>query len=184
MPMKMKRYYYLIIIGAVAPLLLVHCIAASNEPSKMSSLFPGYHMVGLRELDSATSDFFLKNNLKNNPGTIEADFNGDDYLDYAVLVRRDNSNETKLAIVLCAGSSSCEITYQLDVSDQYDSVYLTAVKRGTILTQAEAIDTKDLLSDRITLEYDGVKLTYFGKAAVVLYWDKKTQKIRTIQTED
>jgi hypothetical protein len=119
----------------VAAMALFGCLALSGleEPTESNSIlrrFPGYHVLTLRELDSETRAFFVKQFPRNSPSAVHADFDGDGYLDYAVLVRNNKSGTTKLVILLCSGNGPCKTVYELDVSTHSGSVYIRPVPCG------------------------------------------------------
>ena len=143
--------------------------------------FPGYHILDARDLDTMTSDYFQEKFSMLAPGLVKADFDGNGYQDLAVLLRADNVKTTKFVIFLSSASAQCAVAYELDVSLHYDSVYLTPVRAGSALSQTESIDIKTPMSP-VKLAHTGIRLTYLGKAEVVLYWDDKLGKIITIQT--
>lgn len=186
----MKQPYAIFII-IIAVLITFCCSIAgaeskkeiNNEEMKILNQFPGYHLLGLNDLDSQTRDFFSKKFQNEIPGIVKSDFNGDGYQDYVILLRDNNSKKAKLVISFCFAASPCKILYQLDVKNFYNIVYIRSVKQGALISQTNAIDTNNYPLP-VRLKYDGVKLTYLGKAEIVIYWNEKLKKIETIQTAD
>ena len=152
-----------------------------NNIDKIVSSFPGYHLLTLKERDSDARAFFLQHFPKASPSVVHADFDGDGHLDYALLLRNDKSQVTKLVILLCPEDGHCRNVYELDVSAYYGSAYLRAVARRSRISQTESIDTD---TAPVNLKFSGIRVTYFGKGEVVLYWNKKHNKIEEVQTED
>jgi hypothetical protein len=157
--------------------------APKNDLDILLSRYPGRHLLTLQEQDSETRAFILRRFPKDNPSLVHADFDGDGHLDFALLLRHDKSGATKLLVLLCAGDGQCKRVYELDVTAYSDSVYLRPVRMGSTVSQTEAIDTNDHASP-VKLRATGIRVTYFGKAEVVLYWNKDHKKIEEIQTED
>jgi len=165
------------------------CALASNgndrndASSAVLSKFPGYHLLALGERDPDTRTFFLDHFPKANPSVVHADFDGDGHLDYAVLLKSDKSQKTKLFVLLCSEDSSCRNVYELDVTAYSDLVYLRPVGKDAAVSQTEAVESsKD--SSPVKLKSTGIQVTYFEKGKVVLYWDKRLKKIKEVQTED
>ena len=57
------------------------------------------------------------------------------------------------------------------------------VPAGSRVSETDAIDTGDS-APSVKVGSTAIRLTYFEKAAVVLYWNKKHKKIEEVQTED
>ncbi len=164
------------------------CALISNGEERKSNLdnilngFPGYHLLTLKERDSDTRAFILQHFPKANPSVVHADFDGDGHLDYALLLRNDKTQTTKLVVLLCSENGHCRSVYELDVSSYFDSVYLLHVTRGSRVSQTGAVDTSHTTSANLKLS--GIQVTYFEKGKVVLYWNAKLNKIEEIQTAD
>lgn len=145
--------------------------------------FPGCHLLTLQERDSDTRTFFLNHFPRANPSVVHADFDGDGHLDYAVLLKNDKSQWTKLFVLLCSEDANCRSVYESDVTAYSDLVYLRPVATGSVVSQTEAVESsKHSLPEK--LKSTGIQVTYFEKGKVVLYWDKKLKKIEEVQTED
>ena len=144
--------------------------------------FPGYHLLTLKERDSDTSAYILQHFPKASTSVVHADFDGDGHLDYAVLLKNDESKETKLFVLLCSEGTSCRNVYELDVTAYSDLVYLRPVKKGAAVSQTEAVGSKD--SSQANLKSVGIQVVYFEKGKVAMYWDKRLKKIKEVQTED
>ncbi len=150
--------------------------------SRILSGFPGYHLLTLKELDSDARAFFLQHFPKASPSVVHADFGGDGRLDYALLLRNEKLQATKLVVLLCSEDGHCRNVYELDVSASSGSNYLRRVTRGSRVSQTEAIDANH--SAPVILKFSGIRVTYFGKAEAVLYWNEKLHKIEGVQTAD
>jgi hypothetical protein len=135
----------------------------------------------LSERDPDARAFFFQRFPKANPSVVHADFDGDGHLDYALLLRNDKAQVTKLVVLLCPEDGHCRNVYELDVSAYSGSTYLRPVARGSKVSQTESIDADTV---PVNLRFSGVRVTYFGKGEIVLYWNEKLNKIDTITTED
>ena len=174
-----------VILGVV--LLCCVQLPSSGEDQKNNlksilSGFSGYHLLTLKELDSDTQAFIVRHFPKANPSLVHADFDGDGQLDYALLLRNDKSQATKLVVLLCSDDVHCRSVYELDVSAYSDSVYLRPVTKGSRVSQTEAVDSNQTAP--VNLKSYGIQVTYFEKGKVVLYWNKKLKKIEEVQTAD
>jgi len=163
------------------------CALVSSGEERKSNIgnilsgFPGYHLLTLKELDSDAKAFFLQHFPKASPSVVHADFDGDGQLDYALLLRNDKSEVTKLVVLLCHEDGHYRNVYELDVSAYSGSAYLRPVSRGSRISQTESIDTD---TGPVNLKFSGIRVTYFGKGEVVLYWNEKLKKIDAITTAD
>ncbi len=168
--------------------LFYGCIGLSAGEEQKSDVdrilngFPGYHLLTLKERDSDARAFFTRHFPKANPSVVRADFDGDGHLDYALLLRNDKSEGTKLVVLLCSEDAHCQSVYDVDISPYSGSAYLRPVARGSRVSQTEAIDTDH--SVPVILKFSGIRVAYFGKGEVVLYWSRKLKKIKEVQTAD
>lgn len=171
------------------PVILIFCcfLVSTNAEQRKNDLdeilngFPGYHLLTLKELDSDAKAFFLQHFPKASPSVVHADFDGDGHLDYALLLKNEKSNVTKLEVFLCPQDGHCRNVYELDVSADSGAVYLRPVSRGSRVSQTESIETN---TAPVNLKFSGIRMTYFGQAEVVLYWNEKLKKIDGITTAD
>ncbi|SRR6266850_2666970 len=174
-----------ILVNLIVGLLCFTAISTGQQRTSsidsIVSSFPGYHLLTLKELDSDAKAFFLKHFPKASPSVVQADFDGDGQLDYALLLKNDKSRLTKLVVLLCADDGHCRNVYELDVSAYSGSAYLRPVSRGSRISQTKSIDTD---TAPVNLKFSGIRVTYFGKGELVLYWNKKLKKIEEVQTED
>jgi len=186
----MKKVFYYVMLPFILTVSFGFiAISEGKKDLKCTSFeivkkFPGKHILSLNDLDKETRYYFKSTFPNNNPGIVESDLNGDGNRDYSILLRDNNSSTTKLLIFFCLKNLSLKKMYELDVTSLNDIVFLNIVNKDTFISQTEAIDIKNehLLSKKLI--HDGVKLTYFGKAEIVLFWNDKLKKIETIQTSD
>ena len=179
---KMRSLYCLALIQLVS----VFGFAAQGETGKFDKLlspFPGYHIFTLDERDPDTRAILVQHFAKKNPSVIEADFDGDGHLDYALLLKNAKTANTKLVVLLCSSTLPCKSVYDLDLTGSAGEVYLKRIPAGALVSQTEAVDTGENTIP-VKLNSAGIRLVYFEKAEVVLYWDTKLGKIQEIQTGD
>lgn len=152
-----------------------------SDIDKVLANLPGYHLMRLTELDADARAFFLRQFPKATPSVVHADLDGDGHLDYALVLRNDKSQETKLVVLLCPEEGHCRNVSETDVSAYSGSVYVRPVARGARISQTKSADTE---TAPVKLKFSGIRVTYFGKGEVVLYWNEKLSKLDAITTED
>jgi hypothetical protein len=160
--------------------------AQENQKSNLDNIlssFPGYHLLTLNERDSGTRAFISQHFPKLNPSVVHADFDGDGHLDYALLVRNEKSKTTKLIVLLCSEDGQCRKVYELDVSMYSELVYVQPAANGSVASQTDTFDSTEHPSP-VRLKSTGIKVSYFEKGEVVLYWNRKLKKIKEVQTAD
>jgi hypothetical protein len=183
----MNKVFASTLVGVLATLF---CCAGApagverkSDVDNILSSFPGYHLLTMSELDTGTRAYFSQHFPKSNPSVVQADFDGDGHLDYALLVRNVKSKTTKLIVLLCSEDGQCRKVYELDVSMYSDLVYLRLVAIGSVVSQTDAIDSTDHLTP-VRLKASGIQVSYFEKGKVVLYWNRKLKKIKEVDTQD
>jgi len=154
-----------------------------NGADNIAKGFPGYHILTLNERDPELKTFILKHFPKSDPSVVRADFDGDGRLDYALLLKNDKSQATKLVVQLCPTERHCHSVYELDLTGYSQSVYLRPASRGSKVSETEAVDSTNRPSPQ-KLQSAGVELTYFEQAKIVLYWNKRLKKMEEVQTAD
>jgi hypothetical protein len=145
--------------------------------------FPGFHLLTIQERDSDARTFILAHFPKRNPSVVNADFDGDGRLDYAVLLKDKKSGISRFVILLCRENAHCKKACDEDITSSAGAVFIRPVPIGRRVSQTDAIDTKDYPSP-VKLSSTGIEVTYFGQAKVIYYWNAKHKKIETVQTED
>jgi hypothetical protein len=183
----MKQAFASTLVVVIAALFFcLRAPAGEEQKSDVDSIlssFPGYHLLPLNERDSGTRAFFSQHFPKSNPSVVQADFDGDGHLDYALLVRSENSKTTKFVVLLCSEDGQCRKVYELDVSAYSDLVYLRPAAIGSGVSQTEAVDSTNQ-SSPVKLKSTGIQVSYFEKGKIVLYCNRKLKKIKEVQTED
>lgn len=179
----MNRLCAWLIILVLTPYVATAVEASTTDIATILKEFPGYHVLTLAERDSDAREFIRLHFPNKNPSIVQADFDGDGHADYAVLLRDSKTGKAKLAVLLCLGDATCKNVYELDLAGDFGDVYIRPVPIGSHVAQTDAIDTKNYPSP-LKLHTVAIEVNYFGKAAVVCYWDQRSKKMQTIQTED
>lgn len=156
---------------------------ARHSLPEVLRLFPGYHVVSLKEFDPDTRNYLLENYPKANPSVVHADFDGDGSPDYALLLKNHAQRVTKVVILLCPVTTACKKVYDLDVSQMPGIVYLRPVLPGARVSPMDDVDTNGGVK-RVKLRTAAVELNYFEKSSVVLHWNSARKKIEEIDTGD
>lgn len=153
-----------------------------DEVANLLSNFPGYHLMTLSERTPDTRAYILRHFPNDNPSLVHADFDGDGHPDYALFLKHNKSQTAKLVVLLCPEKDACKKVYEtVDTTESSAEVYLRPVSVGSHVSQTDAIVTRDRPSP-IKLRSIGLEVTYFEKAAIVYYWNKKHMKIEAVQT--
>lgn len=166
---------------------LVWCVSLSasdgrgTDVDRILKRFPGYHLLTLQERDPDTRAFVVRHFPKDNPSLVRADFNGDGTPDYALLLRDDKSSATKLVVLLCPAAGPCKSVFEVNETADAGSVYLRPVSVGSKVAETEAVNGN---TPPMKLHSTGIRVTYDEKGEVVLYWNRKVQKIESVQTAD
>jgi hypothetical protein len=182
------RNYSLFLIVPLMALICSFGVSAAEKPkdevANLLSHFPGYHLMTLSERDPDTKAYILRHFPKDNPSLVHADFDGDGYPDYALLLKHNKSQTAKLVVLLCPENDVCRKVYEtVDMTGSSAEVYIRPLPVGSHVSQTDAIDTRDRPSP-IKLRCTGLEVTYFEKAAIVYYWNKRHMKIEAVQTGD
>lgn len=168
-------------------IILVYCLPEAHGQSSqidgILSHFSGYHVLTLRERDPETRAFIVRHFPKDNPSIVHADFDGDGQQDCAILLKSNKSGTTKLVFLLCPAGNHCKSFYTVDVTSDFADIYIRPVPIGSRVSQTDAIDTLNPPAP-LRLRAIGIQVTYFEKAKVIYYWNRKRKRIETIQTED
>lgn len=181
-----RKLKTLVVVWVLALLAFAAGTSSSAETPKNNladvlKLFPGYHVVTLKECDPDMRTFLSQNYPKANPTVVHADFDRDGSPDYALLLKNDATRVTKFVILLCPAAAACKRVYELDESQMSGIVYLRPIAAGAT---ASPTDDDDAASRPVKLIAAAVELNYFEKASVVLYWNRAHKKIEEIQTSD
>ena len=180
----MKLLHLCILLVSIT---LVYCLpeaqGQSSDIDRILSHFSGYHVLTLRERDTETRAFIVRHFPKNNPSIVHADFDGDGQQDYAILLKSNKSGTTKLVFLLCSAGNHCKSLLTVDVTSDFPDIWIRPVPIGSRISQTDAIDTPTP-APPVILRSTGIEVTYFGKAKVVYYWNRKHKRIETVQTED
>lgn len=143
---------------------------------------PDYSLMR-NSLDTLTNKYFKENYSKSDPYLIEGDFDGNDLTDVAVVLQKNENNIkiTSFAILLQTIRGCYKSVFIADVGTMLSDIYIIPVGAGEVVRQTESIDVP---MKQIKLKNKAVTLVYYGKSAVVYYWDESKQNIDSIWTSD
>lgn len=143
--------------------------------------YPGYHLLKLGERDADTRAFLAEHFKSSDASVVHADFDGDGYPDYALLLKSDTSAAAKLVVFLCDAQSKCRSVFEQDITGYSEGAYLSRLPTGSRVAEAGSAEGEKE-SHPVTLTSTGIRVTYFEKGAVALYWEKKLKKIVAVGT--
>ena len=169
--------------------LLVSCSLSAAAQPKESTLdklvrknYPGFHLLQMSERDADVRTFLLKSFKRSNPSFVHADFDGDGHPDYAMLLKSDHSTAAQLVILLCQNQEQCHRVYKLDITGDSEISYLSRIPVGSKIAETDSAEDND--SHAVKLMTVGVRISYFEKGEVALYWNKQLKKIVEVATGD
>lgn len=161
----MRRTIKTLALVETAALLLFAANRASRSETRRASLadalrlFPGYHVVSLKEYDPDTRNYLLENCPKVDPSVVRADFDGDGSPDFGLLLKNDATHVARVVILLCPARASCKAVYDLDVSQMSGIVYLRPIPPGAPVPPADDDDASSSIK-QTKLKTAAVELNY------------------------
>lgn len=148
----------------------------------IAHFFPGYAPVPLGELAPGVGALTVSDpaygSADRSPTTIRADFDGNGFADYALLVRKTSGPEADEIFVILTGHG--EGRYRKAIESFFGGlardIYLGYLPAGTVLpAPAEATGT----APPLTLENPAVTLNVLGQLSDVFHWDDLSSRFRT-----
>jgi len=145
--------------------------------------FPNYILLDIDELDPLAKEVFNEHYPNLNPSLVCRDFDGNGFLDFAVLVRTSKIKDgnTVFAIFLQSEPRQFRLEFNLNMEFYRNDVFILPVEAGEILKETDAIEGPER---KVKLKNPAVHLIYIGKSAVAYYWDEKAKKFDSIWTSD
>jgi len=149
----------------------------------LNKQYTGFKIMTLDDLDSGLQNYLMETFPKLVPGSRQADFNGDGWRDYAVLLVKIEKEKSKLlfAIFLQTKADDYNLVEEMDLSDDFGRVFLFPRKTGEFVKQTEAVDAPP---KEVKLKHPAVEVEWFEHASEVYYWDDKQKAFDTILTSD
>lgn len=181
-----SKTLFLVLMGVLIFTICSKSVAGncdlSNSIEVINKYMPGYKLITIDEYDSYTKKYFELHYPDKNPAIVCADFDGNGFVDLAVLIR-DSSRKNSLVFVILLqfANSKYVLNYKSDIGRDYCDLYITEVKPGEILTP---FGSSDPVKNSIILKKYAINLVCFGKTDVVHYWDDKKKQFDSIQTAD
>jgi hypothetical protein len=170
-------------------LLMISCsvpAAAQLKENAVDKLvrknYPGFHLLRMSERDADVRTFLTTRSQRSNPSLVHADFDGDGHLDYALLLKSDRSAAAELSVLLCENTERCHAVYKIDITGASEIAYLSRIPPSSKIAEMDDAGEND--PHAVKLKKVGVSLSYFEKAEIALYWDKKLKKIVEVGVED
>ena len=154
----------------------------TDGTNRALALFPGYHILTPQERDADSQAYFHRHFPGGNPSVVRADFSGDGRSGYALLLESNTSEARMIVVVLCPKSGSCEKAYELDEGAYLGSAYLRPISPGSVIPKTDIAGGGPAAAVR--LHATGIRIIYFNKAEIVLYWNAKDKKIEEITVSD
>jgi len=183
-------YFFLFVLFSVF-------LSSSNAEAKIARLvinqieyekliqkyFPGYILMNIEELEPFARFYFERDHPNLNPALVCKDFDGNEFLDYALLIRTSKIKDgnTVFAIFLQSEHEKFKLEFYVKMEFYLDFVYIVPIEAGKTVSQTEALDAP---MKKVKLKNPAVHLIYSEKSSVAYYWDDKAKKFDSIWTSD
>lgn len=167
----------ILIIHVFIMSLSVGCNNLPNQRSKIKVIvgnyFQGSIVLPASTLDQFAREFFNHSFPCDDPYVVRCDFDGNGFLDLACLIKSGTGENSKINLtVLLQQPAGVFLPFNCLEMEYRTDVFITSAASGTILKQAEAIDSS---REDVPLNNPAIKLVYVGKSAVVYYWDARNE---------
>jgi hypothetical protein len=168
--MNQRQMISFILLGALyaAPIF-----SAEDRYPALEDVLAGYRQttVSMSDLDVEARQYLTANTKIKNPGFIKIDINEDGTQDVVLLVKEKKTSKLRLNFFLCA--QVCERHSSFDLGEFYGLQYLSPIKPRSLN-----------MGDKLNTNNPAVLVTYYGKGSVMYYWDKSTQRIKSMGIAD
>jgi hypothetical protein len=176
--------FIVFIAGSIIETKNASSTVSQNESTELiKKYFPDYVLMEIGELTPLARKYFKRHYPNLTPSFVRADFDGDGFLDLALLLRkaRGKDRKTILTIFLHSNRNRFELAYYLSFGVYGGDVYIIPVESGKVVSQTESIDVP---REKVELRNTAIELVYFEKSSVVYYWDDRMKKFESIWTSD
>jgi hypothetical protein len=168
--MSQRQMTGLILVGT---LCAAPVFSADERHQAIEDVLANYRQttVSMSDLDVEVRQYLAANTKIKNPGFIRIDINEDGLQDVVLLVKEKKTSKLSLNFFLCA--QACKKHFSFDLGEFYGLQYLSPIKPRSLNT-GDKLNTTNL----------AVLVTYYGKGSVMYYWDKSTQRIKSMGIAD
>lgn len=144
----------------------------------------GCQVMQVSVLDEGAERFFSRRWPDQHPYFLQADINGDGFLDEAVIASCQTVDRSGTYLMIGVTHDSTDIVPSLieDVSSYRDIIFLSKLPVGAVVENSEAL--ADIRSDSVQLRNPGVRVTYYEKASIAYYWSTANTALVSVQTAD
>lgn len=170
-----------ILMGFQATALAQQATSVQEAPAEpplesvIGHFFPGYGPVPLGELSAEIGALTVSDPAYNTPDrspvAVKADFDGNGFTDYALLIRKMRGPEPDEIFVILMGHGQGRYGKAMEsfFGGVARDIYLGYLPAGTVLAAPEEAGNK---LPAITLEAPAVTLNILGQVSDAFYWDR------------
>jgi hypothetical protein len=154
--------------------------------SVISHFFPGYGPLPLGdlapEIGALTVSDPVYDTPDRSPTTIHADFDGNGFADYALLIRKTAgpAADEIFVILMARGQGQYSEAMESFFGGIAPEIYLGYLPAGTVLPLSEEDATDGVV---LTLENPAVTLNVFGRASDAFYWDEASARFMNVPAQ-
>jgi hypothetical protein len=143
-----------------------------NIMSIIKKIYPTCNIVTLSDLADEAKSEFLGMYPHGNPGWVKGDFNGDGFVDYALLLSNKEKDTTYLRLVVLLSSGNKFTVKNLVSKFEGDSFwYISLMPAGTVVKHTEAFAPINNEPNEIKLKYPAVEYFKAGSFMSVFYFE-------------
>jgi hypothetical protein len=157
--------------------------------------FQGYRLITQSDLDGEMVKWVIEELHEIPSAWLQADFDGNGELDYAVMLRKvEEKKVIWLQVVLLKEKQKfvfielCKSEYECveKCKSEHGEVqlYYTLVPAGVKVEEFEGFVSDDNARRSALLTTPGIKVVYFERKSYIYFWDSKKKQFDCIQTED
>lgn len=183
---KTRLYLFLFLVhfaclfGTVREAKSAELLLVQDEYKEIiQKYFSNYVLRNYDELSDYAKSYFRNRYSNLNPSLVCRDFDGNGFLDFALLLKSkgDRDGITVFVIFLQFDRNKFEKKYRLNIGIYQGDLFILPKETGELLENVEE-------PRKIKLKNAAVELVYFEKSSVAYYWSEKTKKFESIWTSD
>ena len=142
---------------------------------------PTCDIVSLNDLAEEAKSEYLEMYPNGNPGWIKGDFNGDGFIDYALLLRNMEDDKAFLRLVVLLSSDRKFVLVNLIEKYMGHSYwYLGLMPAGTVAKHTDAFDPPDKEPSELKLKFPAIEYYKAGSSMNLYYFEKNIFNVMTV----
>jgi hypothetical protein len=142
-----------------------------NVVSTIKGICPSCDIVTLNDLANEARSEFLGMSPHGNPGWVKGDFNGDGFIDYALLLRNKENGKNYLRLIALLSSGNKFIVKNLrNKYEGHSFWYLGLMPAGTVAKHTLAFAPSGDTPAEVKLKYPAIEYFKAGSSMSVFYF--------------